>query len=571
MFDEFFKDFVRVSGCPLESRRDRLTQNFSHIHIWTGAVQPRYTVNIYDVDLCEEVDYFWAADDIISNNSYSVCLSLNADNPGQYFLENCEEHYPFICTDHGDAITTDGLFESISSYTLYGDYNMEQDPTPTFEDCIHVCKTRIACFASVFDSNYIECLLMLDKTYNFMTQYEINVPYSNEPGSGIFSAYVKTTRGNFEYGYTSSTGTITDAGIMKTTIGDDENAKVIIKDITTQEPNSEDRTTTQEQNSEEGITTQQPNSEGRSTTQRPNSEERTTTQEPHSEDRSTTQEPNLEERTTTQETNSEERTTPLESNTEGRSTTQEPNSENRSTTQRLNSEEKTTTKILDSEERTTTQEPNSEDRSTTLEQNSKERTTTQIPNSEDRSTTQEPNSEERTTTQESNSEDRSTTQEPNSGDRTTTQALNPTVTMESGGGIITIDTTTQKPNIEDTRANLNNHVTTSMESGVAKGTDGENDMTDASVTHAPCQCTQLCRPKAKTEKSTTEDLQKALTIDKKTFSSYKRTLICIKDFRPSANAIGGFAVTILSIVFGIIVLSDILLLFRRTIKITHFT
>lgn len=78
-------------------------QNFSHIHIWTGAVQPRYSENIYDVDKCEEVDYFVVDTDVIANNSYSVCVSLDSDNPGQYFLENCEENNHFVCIDHGDG------------------------------------------------------------------------------------------------------------------------------------------------------------------------------------------------------------------------------------------------------------------------------------------------------------------------------------------------------------------------------------------------------------------------------------------------------------------------------------
>ncbi|XP_071145045.1 uncharacterized protein [Mytilus edulis] len=333
-------------------------QNFSHIHIWTGAVQPRYSENIYDVDKCEEVDYFVVDTDVIANNSYSVCVSLDSDNPGQYFLENCEENNHFVCIDHGDAITTDGLFESLSSYTTFGDYNTETHDTPRFEDCIYYCKTRIECFASVFDSNIGDCRIMLDNTYNFLTRYELIVPYSNEPDPfGIFSLYVKTTRVhielqnvtdiyqesfpcNFEYGYLSSTGTITETGIMETTIGDEENSNININDITTQQTSSKEIITTQELNSEEIITTQNQNSEDARMTQRPNPQESTTTEEIFSEDTSTTRDHNSEKRTTTEEQTYEDK----------------------STTKRPTSDEITASQILESEERQTTQEINSEER-----------------------------------------------------------------------------------------------------------------------------------------------------------------------------------------------------------------
>ncbi|VDI54883.1 Hypothetical predicted protein, partial [Mytilus galloprovincialis] len=355
-----------------------------HIHIWTGAVQPRYSENIYDVDKCEEVDYFVVDTDVIANNSYSVCVSLDSDNPGQYFLENCEENNHFVCIDHGDAITTDGLFESLTSYTTFGDYNTETHYTPRFEDCIHYCKTRIECFASVFDSNFGDCRIMLDNTYNFLTRYELFVPYSNEPDPfGIFSLYVKTTRGNFEYGYTSSTGTITETGIMETTIGGEENSKININDIndiTTQQTSSKEIITTQELNSEEVITTQKQNSEDGRMTQRPNPQESTTTEEIFYEDTSTTRNHNSEKRTTTEEQTFEDK----------------------STTKRPTSNEITTPQILESGERQTTQEINSE-----------ERITTQKPNSQSGSTT---------------------TQEPNSADGTMNHVLIHSTTIEPEGG-----------------------------------------------------------------------------------------------------------------------------------------
>ncbi|XP_076087416.1 uncharacterized protein LOC143057864 [Mytilus galloprovincialis] len=326
---------------------------------------------------------------------------------------------------------------------------------------------------------------MLDNTYNFLTRYELIVPYSNEPDPfGIFSLYVKTTRVhielqnvtniyqesfpcNFEYGYTSSTGKITETGIMETTIGGEENSKININDIndiTTQQTSSKEIITTQELNSEEVITTQKQNSEDGRMTQRPNPQESTTTEEIFYEDTSTTRNHNSEKRTTTEEQTFEDK----------------------STTKRPTSDEITTPQILESGERQTTQEINSE-----------ERITTQKPNYQSGSTT---------------------TQEPNSEDGSMNHVLIHSTTIELEG--------------------------------------------DGSVISVPCHCPQVRTPRTTTKNTTIEDLQKELIIDKKTFSSYKRSLICIKDFRSSTNTIGGFAIVILSVVFGILVLSDILLLFR---------
>ncbi|XP_052075031.1 uncharacterized protein LOC127712562 [Mytilus californianus] len=59
-----------------------------------------------------------------------------------------------------------------------------------------------------------------------------------------------------------------------------------------------------------------------------------------------------------------------------------------------------------------------------------------------------------------------------------------------------------------------------------------------------------------------EQLKTVLQIDKKETSSYVRKLTCAKDSRPSAKNIGYIGILILVIVFGSIIMSDLISLVR---------
>lgn len=59
-----------------------------------------------------------------------------------------------------------------------------------------------------------------------------------------------------------------------------------------------------------------------------------------------------------------------------------------------------------------------------------------------------------------------------------------------------------------------------------------------------------------------EDIKKELTVDKKATSAYTRSLISVYDARPSAVAIGGVGIGMLCLVGLILLLPDLINIFR---------